>query len=408
MDKKQSVLKNFLTYIKIDTQSDETSETVPSTAKQLNLAKVLMEEIKALGITDVELDDKGYIYGKLKGNIDAKVPTIAFIAHMDTALEFPYPGDEARVIENYDGEPIVLCEDVVLDPANNPPLLDAKGKTVVVTNGKTLLGGDDKAGVAEIMTALEYMIKTPEFKHGDIAFSFTPDEEIGTSVDNFDVKKLAADRAYTLDGAAPDEISYENFNAASAKLTVNGRNIHPGYAKGKMVNSLQVVCDLHALLPEAMRPEATAGYEGFFHLIGINGSVEKASASYIIRDHDRKLFEEKKELIKAAIDYINRKYGSDIVSLELKDQYYNMREMVEPHPEIIEKAIAAMKLAGVTARIQPIRGGTDGARLSYMGLPCPNIFAGGMNFHGKFEYCSLDSMRRAVDTICHLAALWAE
>lgn len=407
--KNMELKERFLRYVGFDTQSDESSTTFPSTDKQLVLLHHLAEEMKELGLCEVEMDEHGYVMGSIPASPGCEhTPVIGFIAHVDTAPDMSGKDVKPQIIENYNGGDIRLNEELTMRVADFPELAFFKGHTLITTDGTTLLGADDKAGVAEIMTAAEYLLAHPEIKHGKIRLGFTPDEEIGRGVDHFDVERFGAKFAYTMDGSMEGELEYENFNAASAKLTVNGRNIHPGYAKGKMVNSLQVVCDLHALLPEAMRPEATAGYEGFFHLICINGSVEKASASYIIRDHDRKLFEEKKELIKAAVDYINRKYGSDIVSLELKDQYYNMREMVEPHPEIIEKAIAAMKLAGVTAKIQPIRGGTDGARLSYMGLPCPNIFAGGMNFHGKFEYCSLDSMRRAVDTICHLAALWAE
>lgn len=401
--------ERFLQYVGFDTQSDESSTTFPSTDKQLVLLRHLAEEMKALGLSEVEMDEYGYVMGSIPATPGCEhAPVIGFIAHVDTAPDMSGKDVKPQIIENYHGGDIRLNEELTMRVADFPELAFFKGHTLITTDGTTLLGADDKAGVAEIMTAAEYLLAHPEIKHGKIRIGFTPDEEIGRGVDHFNVEQFGAKFAYTMDGSIEGELEYENFNAASAKLTVNGCNIHPGYAKGKMINSLQVVCDLHGLLPEAMRPEATAGYEGFFHLIGINGSVEKASVSYIIRDHDRKLFEEKKELIKAAVAYINRKYGSDIVSLELKDQYYNMREMVEPHPEIIEKAIAAMKLAGVTAKVQPIRGGTDGARLSYMGLPCPNIFAGGMNFHGKFEYCSLDSMQRAVDTICHLAALWAE
>lgn len=401
--------ERFLQYVGFDTQSDESSTSFPSTDKQLVLLRHLAEEMKALGLSEVEMDEYGYVMGSIPATPGCEhAPVIGFIAHVDTAPDMSGKDVKPQIIENYHGGDIRLNEELTMRVADFPELAFFKGHTLITTDGTTLLGADDKAGVAEIMTAAEYLLAHPEIKHGKIRIGFTPDEEIGRGVDHFNVERFGAKFAYTMDGSIEGELEYENFNAASAKLTVNGCNIHPGYAKGKMINSLQVVCDLHGLLPEAMRPEATAGYEGFFHLIGINGSVEKASVSYIIRDHDRKLFEEKKELIKAAVAYINRKYGSDIVSLELKDQYYNMREMVEPHPEIIEKAIAAMKLAGVTAKVQPIRGGTDGARLSYMGLPCPNIFAGGMNFHGKFEYCSLDSMQRAVDTICHLAALWAE
>lgn len=399
----------FLQYVGFDTQSDESSTTFPSTDKQLVLLRHLAEEMKALGLTEVEMDQHGYVMGTIPATPGCEgAPVIGFISHVDTAPDMSGKDVKPQIIENYDGGDIRLNDQLMMHVADFPELAFFNGHTLITTDGTTLLGADDKAGVAEIMTAAEHLMQHPEVKHGKIRIGFTPDEEIGRGVDHFDVARFGAKYAYTMDGSIEGELEYENFNAASAKLTVSGRNIHPGYAKGKMINSLQVLCDLHALLPEAMRPEATAGYEGFFHLIGINGSVEKASASYIIRDHDRKLFDEKKELMTAAVAYINKKYGSEIMVLELRDQYYNMREMVEPHPEIIEKAMEAMQLAGVTPKVQPIRGGTDGARLSYMGLPCPNLFAGGMNFHGKYEYCSLDSMQRAVETICHLAVLWAK
>ncbi len=401
--------ERFLQYVGFDTQSDESSTTFPSTDKQLVLLRHLAEEMKALGLTEVEMDQHGYVMGTIPATPGCEgAPVIGFISHVDTAPDMSGKDVKPQIIENYDGGDIRLNDQLMMYVADFPELAFFKGHTLITTDGTTLLGADDKAGVAEIMTAAEYLMQHPEVKHGKIRIGFTPDEEIGRGVDHFDVARFGAKYAYTMDGSIEGELEYENFNAASAKLTVNGRNIHPGYAKGKMINSLQVLCDLHALLPEAMRPEATAGYEGFFHLIGINGSVEKASASYIIRDHDRKLFDEKKELMTAAVAFINKKYGFEVVALEFRDQYYNMREMVEPHPEIIEKAMEAMQLAGVTPKVQPIRGGTDGARLSYMGLPCPNLFAGGMNFHGKYEYCSLDSMQRAVETICHLSVLWAK
>ncbi|WP_373812574.1 peptidase T [Porphyromonas loveana] len=401
--------ERFLQYVGFDTQSDESSTTFPSTDKQLVLLRHLAEEMKALGLTEVEMDQHGYVMGTIPATPGCEgAPVIGFISHVDTAPDMSGKDVKPQIIENYDGGDIRLNDQLMMYVADFPELAFFKGHTLITTDGTTLLGADDKAGVAEIMTAAEYLMLHPEVKHGKIRIGFTPDEEIGRGVDHFDVARFGAKYAYTMDGSIEGELEYENFNAASAKLSVNGRNIHPGYAMGKMINSLQVLCDLHALLPEAMRPEATAGYEGFFHLIGINGSVEKASASYIIRDHDRKLFDEKKELMTAAVAFINKKYGFEVVALELRDQYYNMREMVEPHPEIIEKAMEAMQLAGVTPKVQPIRGGTDGARLSYMGLPCPNLFAGGMNFHGKYEYCSLDSMQRAVETICHLAVLWAK
>ncbi len=411
MDNKTNMtLKDrFLHYVSFDTQSDESSETFPSTDKQLVLLNHLAKEMKELGLTEVEVDKHGYAMGTIpatKGLEDK--PVIGFIAHVDTAPDMSGANVKPQIIENYDGKDIRLNKDLMMTVADFPELKLFEGHTIVTTDGTTLLGADNKAGVAAIITAAEHLLAHPEIPHGRIRIGFTPDEEIGRGVDHFDVERFGAKFAYTIDGGYEGELEYENFNAASAKISIQGRNIHPGFAKDKMINALQIASDLHQMLPAHMRPEHCEGYEGFYHLIALNGAVESASMAYIIRDHDMQLFEEKKRIIEAAVSYINKKYGEEIVTLELRDQYYNMRQQVEPHPELIEKAKDAMLAAGVTPIIKPIRGGTDGARLSYMGLPCPNLFTGGMNFHGKFEYCSLDTMQRSVDTIINLAKLWAE
>ncbi|MDO4671821.1 peptidase T [Falsiporphyromonas endometrii] len=401
--------ERFLKYVSFDTQSDESSESFPSTDKQLVLLKHLVEEMKSIGLTEVEMDKHGYVMGTIPASKGCEnAPVIGFISHVDTAPDMSGKDVKPQIIDNYDGKDIKLNDELMMTVEDFPELSFFKGHTLITTDGTTLLGADDKAGVAEIMTAAEYLMSHPEIKHGKIRIGFTPDEEIGRGVDYFDVEKFGAKFGYTMDGGLEGELEYENFNAASAKLFVQGRNIHPGSAKGKMINALQVICDLHQMLPVNMRPEYTSDYEGFYLLISMEGAVESAKSAYIIRDHDRDLFEEKKVILQAAVDFMNKKYGSDIVKLEMKDQYYNMSQMVKPHPEVINKAIEAMKMADVKPKIQPIRGGTDGARLSYMGLPCPNIFAGGMNFHGKFEYTSLDSMHKAVQVIINLAKLWAE
>lgn len=401
--------ERFLKYVSFDTQSDESSESFPSTDKQLVLLKHLVEEMKSIGLTEVEMDKHGYVMGTIPASKGCEnAPVIGFISHVDTAPDMSGKDVKPQIIDNYDGKDIKLNDELMMTVEDFPELSFFKGHTLITTDGTTLLGADDKAGVAEIMTAAEYLMSHPEIKHGKIRIGFTPDEEIGRGVDYFDVEKFGAKFGYTMDGGLEGELEYENFNAASAKVFVQGRNIHPGSAKGKMINALQVICDLHQMLPVNMRPEYTSDYEGFYLLISMEGAVESAKSAYIIRDHDRDLFEEKKVILQAAVDFMNKKYGSDIVKLEMKDQYYNMSQMVKPHPEVINKAIEAMKMADVKPKIQPIRGGTDGARLSYMGLPCPNIFAGGMNFHGKFEYTSLDSMHKAVQVIINLAKLWAE
>lgn len=401
--------ERFLKYVAIDTQSSEESETFPSTEKQWTLLNMLVEEMKALGLTEVSIDKYGYAMGTIpasEGCGDA--PVIGFLAHVDTSPDMSGENVRPRIIENYDGSDIVLNNALTMRVADFPELKNFVGHTLIHTDGTTLLGADDKAGVAEIMTAAEYLLAHPEIRHGKIRIGFTPDEEIGRGVDFFDVKAFGADFAYTMDGGYEGELEYENFNAASAKISIQGRNVHPGYAKNKMINAIEVACELNSLIPATERPQYTEGYEGFYHCVGLNGTVEQATISYIIRDHDADKFEQKKVWMWSVVDLLKKKYGEQVLTLTLKDQYYNMRKMVEPHPQVIELAKKAMTEAGVAPIVRPIRGGTDGARLSFMGLPCPNIFAGGMNFHGKFEYCSLDSMQRAMQVIVNLARLWAE
>lgn len=403
------LLERFLKYVSFDTQSDEGSETFPSTEKQKALLGYLADEMRALGLHDVEMDKYGYVMGTIPATPgEEDKPVIGFISHVDTSPDMSGKDVKPRVIENYDGGDIELNAAVRMTAAEFPELPLFKGQTLIVTDGTTLLGADDKAGIAEIMTAAEYLMSHPEVKHGKIRIGFTPDEEIGRGVDYFDVERFGAKYAYTVDGGYEGELEYENFNAASAKFEVQGKNIHPGSAKDKMLNALQVVCEINSMLPPVQRPEHTEGYEGFYHLVGISGGVESAESSYIVRDHDRNRFEQKKAFAQDVAGFLNKKYGEGTVKLVLKDQYYNMREMVEPHPQVIEKAEQAMRMAGVEPVIKPIRGGTDGSRLSYMGLPCPNLFTGGMNFHGKYEYVSLDTMKKALQTIINLAVLWGE
>ena len=405
----EKVTDKFLRYIAVETTSDENSTTHPSSLKELDLSRMLVEEMKKIGIADASLDENGYVMGTIPANIDRKVPVLGFIAHVDTSPDASGKDVKPQFIRNYDGGDIPLkgVPGLALRVADFPEMLDYKGQTLITTDGTTLLGADDKAGVAEIMTAAEYLITHPEVKHGTIKIGFTPDEEIGCGVDFFDVKKFGADYAYTMDGGAIGELEYENFNAAGVKIRIQGCNIHPGSAKGKMVNAMLVGMELAGMLPVAQRPEYTCEYEGFFHLTGFNGSVEEATMSYIVRDHDMQLFEQKKALMQEVVAFINKKYG-DIVTLEMKDQYYNMREMVEPHFHVVEKAIKAMEMAGITPKVQPIRGGTDGARLSFMGLPCPNIFAGGHNFHGKLEFVPVESMEKATEVILNLVDLYSK
>lgn len=405
----EKILDRFLRYVAIDTQSDENSESQPSAAKELDLLKLLCKELNDMGV-EATLDEYGYVMGTLPSNIDKKVPAIGFIAHVDTSPDASGANVKPQIIENYDGSDIALkgVPGLYLKPSEFPELLAHKGETIITTDGTTLLGADDKAGVAEIMNAVQYMVEHPEFKHGDIKIGFTPDEEIGRGVVKFDVKRFGADYAYTMDGGEIGELEFENFNAASAKIHIQGRNVHPGYAKDKMKNAIIIGMEFNSLLPVGQRPELTEGYDGFFHIISFKGTVEEAEFGYIIRDHDRKKFEEKKELIEQCVKFINVKYGEGTATLEVKDQYYNMREQVEPYYFIVEKAVKAMEMAGVKPKIQPIRGGTDGANLSFKGLPCPNIFAGGMNFHGKMEFAPLENIEKASEVVLNIIKLYAE
>ena len=401
--------ERFLKYVAINTRSDDNSETFPSTAVQWDLLNTLVEEMKLLGLEDVSIDKYGYAMGTIpatKGKEGA--PVIGFLAHVDTSPDMSGENVRPRIIESYDGKDIVLNNALTMKVADFPELTKFIGHTLIHTDGTTLLGADDKAGIAEIMTAAEYLMAHPEIEHGKIRIGFTPDEEIGRGVDFFDVKAFGADFAYTMDGGYEGELEYENFNAAGAKIAIQGRNVHPGYAKNKMINAIEVACELNSLIPAVERPQFTEGYEGFYHCIGLNGTVENATISYIIRDHDFEKFEKKKSWMYDVVGMLNNKYGQGTLTLTLKDQYYNMRKMVEPHPQVIDIALAAMRDADVEPIVRPIRGGTDGARLSFMGLPCPNIFAGGMNFHGKFEYCSLNSMEKAVKVIINIAKRWAK
>lgn len=405
----EKILDRFLRYVSVDTQSDENSESQPSSAKQLDLLRMLRDELTAMGV-EATLDEYGYVMATVPSNIDKKVPAVGFIAHVDTSPDASGANVRPQIIENYDGGDIALkgVPGLFLKPSEFPELLGHKGETIITTDGTTLLGADDKAGVAEIMNAVQYMVEHPEFKHGEIRIGFTPDEEIGRGVVKFDVKKFGAEYAYTMDGGEVGELEFENFNAASAKIHIQGRNVHPGYAKGKMKNAILIGMELNSLLPIQQRPEFTEGYEGFFHIISFKGSVEEADFGYIIRDHDRAKFEEKKEVIGKCVAFINEKYGEGTASLEVKDQYYNMRQQVEPYYFIVEKAVKAMEMEGIEARIQPIRGGTDGANLSFKGLPCPNIFAGGLNFHGKMEFAPLESIEKASKVVLNIIGLFAE
>lgn len=406
---KERLVERFLRYVAMDTQSDPESETFPSTAKQLTLLNLLLEEMLVMGLADVEIDPHGYVTGTIPATPGCEQkPVIGFISHVDTSPDMTGVEIKPQFVYDYDGEDIRLNESLTMRVAEFPELSFFKGHTLITTDGTTLLGADDKAGIAEIMTAAEYLMAHPEIPHGTVRIGFTPDEEVGRGVDFFDVENFGANFAYTVDGGFEGELEYENFNAASAKIAVQGRNIHPGYAKDKMINALQVICEINALLPAAQRPEHTEEYDGFYHLVGMNGTVEQATSEYIIRDHSREKFEAKKSYLQSVVNLLEEKYGKGVISLTVKDQYYNMREMVEPHPEVIGRAEKAMRLAGVVPVVRPIRGGTDGSRLSYMGLPCPNLFTGGMNFHGKFEYCSVDTMCRACKTLVHLAKLWGE
>ena len=402
----EKLLDKFLRYVAVDTMSNPESETQPSSAKQFDLLRMLRDELEAMGIK-AELDEFGYVMATIPSNIDKEVPAIGFIAHVDTSPDASGKDVKPQIIENYQGGDVMLNaeKDIVLKVSDFPEMQNYIGKTLITTDGTTLLGADDKGGVAAIMYAAQYLMEHPEVKHGDIKIGFTPDEEVGRGVVKFDVKKFGAQYAYTIDGGEIGELEYENFNAAGAKIRIQGANIHPGYAKDKMINSMQIAMELNAMLPVNQRPEFTCGYEGFFLLTEIKGTVEETSMQYIIRDHDRAKFEEKKELLKAVVEYLNKKHNN-AVTLEMKDQYYNMRQEVEPHYFIVEKAIKAIEMAGIKPKVQPIRGGTDGANLSFMGLPCPNIFAGGHNFHGKYEYVPLESMEKASEVILNIISLF--
>ena len=402
------MLTRFLRYISYDTQSCEESESQPSTAKQLDLLKLLRDELEALG-AEATLDESGYVMATIPANMEGPVPAVGFIAHVDTAPDASGKDIKPQIIKDYDGGAIDLkgVPGLQLRPDEFPEMLHYIGQTLITTDGTTLLGADDKAGVAEIMHAVQYMAEHPEFKHGPVKIGFTPDEEIGRGVVKFDVKRFGADFAYTMDGGEIGELEFENFNAAAAKVFVQGRNVHPGYAKGKMKNAILIGQEFNALLPVEQRPEYTEGYEGFFHIVSFKGTVEEAEFSYIIRDHDAAKFTRKKEQIAEVAAFMNAKYGEGTVRLEVRDQYRNMREMVEPHYHVVEKAVKAMEQEGIKVKIQPIRGGTDGANLSFMGLPCPNIFAGGLNFHGKMEFVPLESMEAASKVILGIIALTA-
>jgi tripeptide aminopeptidase len=409
----QNIIDRFISYVIIDTESDANSPTTPSTKKQLDLANLLVKELNTIGLTEVTIDENGYVMGTLPSNVDHEVPTIGFVSHYDTSPDFTGKDVKPQIIENYDGGDIVLNKEqnIILSPSYFKDLLLYKGQTLITTNGLTLLGADDKAGLTEIVTAMEYLVQHPEIKHGKIRVGFTPDEEIGRGADIFDVEKFGAKWAYTMDGSQIGELEYENFNAAGAKIKFKGKSVHPGYAKGKMINSMLIANDFINQLPKNEIPQETVDYEGFYHVVGLSGSIEESVVELIIRDHDANLFQERKNKVLEIAERINKKFaqqfGEDICIAEVKDQYYNMREKVEPMMFIVDLAEEAMKQLGITPLIKPIRGGTDGSRLSYMGLPCPNIFAGGHNFHGKYEYVPVESMQKAVDVIVKIAELTA-
>ena len=403
------IIERFLSYVQIDTESVEDMECFPSTAKQKKLGELLVSELKALGASDVSMDEYGYVFATIPATTTNNVPTIGFVAHMDTAPALTGANVKPRIVENYDGQDIILNKEheIVLSVAKYPDLLKYTGKDLIVTDGMTLLGADDKAGIAEIMTLAEYLLSNPQIPHGTIKIGFTPDEEVGRGVDFFDVKRFGADFAYTVDGGELGELEYENFNAAGAKLIINGTSIHPGSAKGKMKNALLLAMEFQGMLPVAENPAYTEGYEGFYHLDAIHGTVDHAVANYIIRDHDMNKFNEKKERFQKTADFLNDKYGQGTFEVKIKDSYYNMKEKVEPHMHLIENAMKAMEEVEVTPIVVPIRGGTDGARLSYMGLPCPNICTGGHNYHGRYEYICVQSMEKVVEILKKIVELYS-
>lgn len=401
------IVERFINYTKFDTQSAEDSSTVPSTSKQLIFAKYLKEELEREGLQDVEMDDMGYIYATLPGNTKKDAPTIGFISHYDTALDASGANIKARVVNNYDGGDIELSPGIVSSPKKFPELLQHKGEDLIVTDGTTLLGADDKAGIAEIVQAMCYLKDHPEIKHGDIRVGFNPDEEIGMGAHHFDVEKFGCQWAYTMDGGDIGDLEYENFNAAGAKVTIKGVSVHTGYAKGKMINASRLACEFNSHIPDTDIPETTEGYEGFYHLLSINSHCEEAKLSYIIRDHDRKKFEDRKKFIVSVVDKMNEKYGEGTVEIAVNDQYYNMKEKIDPNMHVIDIVLKAMELCGVPPKVQPIRGGTDGAQLSFKGLPCPNIFTGGVNFHGPYEFVSIQVMEKAMQTVVKICELTA-
>lgn len=404
------VVERFLNYVKYDTKSDEESNTVPTTKGQLELAKVIAEELKAIGLSNVILDDNGYVYATLPANVEKNIPTIGFIAHMDTSPDMSGTNVNLQLVDNYDGKDIILNQEknIILSPKDFPELQDYIGQTLITTDGTTLLGADDKAGIAEIITAMEYLLAHPEIEHGTIKVGFTPDEEVGRGANHFDVEGFAADFAYTLDGGPTGELEYENFNAAGAKVFIKGRNVHPGTAKNKMINSILIANEYIGLIPEHQTPADTDGYEGFYHLNNMNGEVEQTVLHYIIRDFDKATFEERKHKMLEIASVLNQKYGENTVTVALKDQYFNMKEKIEPVKHIVDTAFQAMEEVGVKPLVKPIRGGTDGARLSYMGLPTPNIFTGGHNYHGKYEYIPTQSMEKAVEVILKIVELYTK
>ena len=405
----EKIRDRFLRYVAVDTMSNEDSETQPSAEKELNLLRMLRDELVGLGV-EATLDEWGYVMASIPSNVEEAVPAIGFIAHVDTSPDASGAAIKPQIIPDYDGSDVPLkgVPGLVLAVGDFPELLAHKGETLITTDGTTLLGADDKAGVAEIMSAVQYIVEHPEFKHGKICIGFTPDEEIGRGVVKFDVERVGADYAYTMDGGEVGELEFENFNAASASLHVQGRNVHPGYAKGKMLNAIRIAEEFDALLPPSQKPEYTEGYEGFLHIIGFKGTVEESDVTYIIRDHDSVKFEALKKTMRDCEAFINARYGTGTAVLTIKDQYRNMRELVEPHYHIVEKAVKAMEMAGIKPHIQPIRGGTDGANLSFKGLPCPNIFAGGLNFHGKFEWVTVENMEKAEAVILNIIKLYAD
>lgn len=407
---KQDLIRRLTAYAQVDTQSDDSSDTCPSTEGQWTLARMLAEELKSIGMQDVTIDGNGYVMATLPANTDKEVPVIGFLAHMDTATEFTGKGVKPQVVERYDGKDIVLNEAqrIVLSPRDFPDLARYVGHTLITTDGTTLLGADDKAGIAEIMTAMDYLLRHPEIKHGKIRVAFTPDEEIGRGPHRFDVAAFGAEYAYTMDGGPLGELQYESFNAATAKITFKGKNVHPGTAKDKMINSIKLAMELHNRLPADEAPERTEGYEGFFHLLSFQGDVEETVLRYIIRDFDRQRFEARKALISSLVDEMRAKVGAERIELELKDQYFNMREKIEPVRHIVDIAKQAMENLGIRPDVKPIRGGTDGSQLSYMGLPTPNIFTGGENYHGRYEYVSVDDMVKATSVIIEIARLFEQ